>query len=78
MWTPEEWGQWALPGGDLNSCERRVPVNSTCKENSFLNSTQQCTSWIYETNNTIVAEVRFLVLQSSKLNSILKLHFQIS
>lgn len=63
QWTPGEWGPWALPGGDLSSCERRVPVDTSCKRDSFLNTTQQCTDWLYDTNYTIVTEVSCLTLQ---------------
>ncbi|KAM3955695.1 LOW QUALITY PROTEIN: organic cation transporter protein [Aphomia sociella] len=47
---------WALPenGG---RCERLVPLDTSCSADSFhVNETEQCTSWVYESNNTIVGE----------------------
>lgn len=77
QWAPGEWGQWALPGGDLSSCERNIPVDNSCKEDSFLNSTQSCTDWLYETNNTIVAEVSLLTLQFKQQSFILNFTFNL-
>ncbi|KAJ8723076.1 hypothetical protein PYW08_002988 [Mythimna loreyi] len=50
------WGLWALPDERAN-CERLVPIAQECVPSSFsINETERCTSWVYEDNNTIVAE----------------------
>ncbi|CAG9787560.1 unnamed protein product [Diatraea saccharalis] len=54
---PGNWGVWALPesGG---RCERLRPLPPpACTSESFHQSeTVACTSWVYESNNTIVGE----------------------
>ncbi|CAH2084366.1 unnamed protein product [Euphydryas editha] len=49
------WGSWALPDSG-GRCERYVPTGSICAPDSFHpNETEQCTSWVYNNNNSIVS-----------------------
>ncbi|XP_045535887.1 organic cation transporter protein isoform X1 [Papilio machaon] len=52
--TPGAWGAWALTD---DKCRRKQPVADTCSANSFhATNTQRCDKFVYEHNNTIVAE----------------------
>ncbi|XP_013173627.1 PREDICTED: organic cation transporter protein-like [Papilio xuthus] len=52
--TPGTWGAWALTD---DKCRRKEPVADTCSANSFHpTNTQRCDKFVYEHNNTIVAE----------------------
>ncbi|KOB52253.1 Organic cation transporter, partial [Operophtera brumata] len=50
------WGLWALPE-DGGRCSRLTPLGDSCVPESFhLNQTQSCSSWVYETDNSIISE----------------------
>ncbi|XP_026744580.1 organic cation transporter protein-like [Trichoplusia ni] len=50
------WGAWALPDAG-GRCARLVPLDGECSPSSFhVNETQACDHWVYENQNTIVAE----------------------
>ncbi|KAJ2944228.1 hypothetical protein O0L34_g18208 [Tuta absoluta] len=53
-WKPGTWAEWALISG--SSCTRRKPLNGTCDKAAFSSSIQKCDAWVYESNDTIVAE----------------------
>ncbi|KAG6440867.1 hypothetical protein O3G_MSEX001477 [Manduca sexta] len=51
----DAWGLWALPESS-GRCERFEPIDEFCTGNSFHpNDTVRCSSWIYQTDYTIVA-----------------------
>ncbi|XP_075975539.1 organic cation transporter protein-like [Anticarsia gemmatalis] len=58
VFTTNGWGLWALPDSDsVARCNRFVPVAEECAPESFLvNQTKTCSSWVYESHHTIVAE----------------------